>query len=103
MNTTYDKPSVARYSARNILKPINFFYAAPEAQSVCLIGDFNDWNPKSLPMQRRVDGWWFLQVPLTHGYHQYLFVVDGKPALDSHATGVARNQRYKQASLIAVS
>jgi 1,4-alpha-glucan branching enzyme len=84
-------------------KPINFYCAAPEAQSVSLMGDFNGWNPTSQPMERRRDGWWFLQVPLTHGYHQYLFVVDGTPTLDPHATGAARNERYAKVSLIAVS
>jgi 1,4-alpha-glucan branching enzyme len=103
MMTTIEKPSSPRYSARNILKPINFYLTAPEAQSVYLMGDFNNWNPTSLPMERRTDGWWFLQVPLTHGHHQYQFLVDGVPTLDPHATGVARNDRYSQVSLIAVS
>jgi len=84
-------------------KPINFYCAALEARSVCLMGDFNGWNPASHPMERRRDGWWFLQVPLTHGHHQYLFVVDGTPTLDPHATGAARNERYAKVSLIAVS
>ncbi|PYK57671.1 MAG: hypothetical protein DME21_16850 [Verrucomicrobia bacterium] len=38
------------------LVPINFFCAAPEAQSVYLIGDFNDWNRTSHPMERQTDG-----------------------------------------------
>ena len=46
------------------LVPINFFCAAPNAQSVYLIGDFNDWNRTSHPMERQTDGCWFLQVPL---------------------------------------
>jgi hypothetical protein len=50
-----------------------------------------------------VDGWWFIQVPLTHGHHQYRFVVDGKPMLDPHAAGVARNERNEEVSLVAVS
>jgi len=84
-------------------KPINFFCFAPEAQTVCLMGDFNGWDPASLPMQRRPDGRWFLQLPLTHGHHQYQFLVDGSPTLDPHATGTTRNARYAQVSLIAVS
>ncbi len=84
-------------------KPISFFCFAPEAKSVLLIGDFNHWNPTANPMQRRPDGWWSLQVPLTHGHHQYQFLVDGTPTLDPYATGVMRNERYAQVSLIAVS
>ncbi len=91
------------YSAREMAKPVNFYCAAPRAKSVNLAGDFNDWDSSSLPMKRRVDGWWFLQVPLTHGHHQYRFLVDGKPMLDPHATGVVHNERNEEVSLVAVS
>ena len=103
MNTTYEKPKASRYSAAKTAKPVNFYLAAPKAKSVCLAGDFNDWNPCSHPMQRRRDGWWYLQVPLAHGHHQYYFVVDGQPTLDEQATGVASNERDEAVSLIAVS
>ncbi len=103
MNAILEQPPVRRYSARDMVKPINFYCAAAEAESVYLMGDFNEWNPTSHPMEKRVDGWWFLQVPLTHGHHEYLFVVDGTPKLDPHATGIGRNGRYAKVSLIAVS
>jgi hypothetical protein len=54
-------------------------------------------------MEQRLDGWWFLQVPLAHGHHQYQFLVDGIPTLDPHATGVTQNARYAQVSVIGVS
>ena len=54
-------------------------------------------------MQRSVDGWWLAHIDLTHGYHQYRFLVDGKPVLDPHATGVVRDECNERASLIAVS
>ena len=91
------------YSAREMAKPVNFYCAAPGAKSVTLAGDFNEWDPSSLPMKRRVDGCWFLQVPLTHGHHRYRFLVDGRPMLDPHATGVARDERNEEFSLVAVS
>ena len=103
MDTVLDTPSPALYSAKEMVKPISFYCAAPEAKAVFLMGDFNDWNPRSLPMQRREGGWWFLQVPLSHGHHQYLFLVDGAPTLDPHATGVAGNSRYARVSVTAVS
>ena len=103
MNAVLERPATSPYSAKKMAKPTNFYYAMPEAESVYIMGDFNDWNPTSLPMQRRVDGWWFVQVPLTHGHHHYLFLVDGVPTLDPHATGIARVDRYAQVSVIAVS
>jgi 1,4-alpha-glucan branching enzyme len=91
------------YSAKNMIKPVNFYCAAPGAKSVNLVGDFNDWDPTSDPMEQRVDGWWFLQVPLTHGHHQYRYLVDGKSMLDPRAAGTAHNERNEEVSLIAVS
>src|SRR5881275_3180896 len=46
LHTMRSRPSNSshhsRYSARNMAKPTNFFCAAPEAQSVAVVGDFND-------------------------------------------------------------
>ncbi len=89
------------YSARNMAKPVNFYCHAPEAQFVQLQGDFTDGAP--LAMQRRVDGWWFLQVPLTHGHHQYRFLVDGQARLDPRAAGVTHNHANEEVSVVAVS
>ena len=88
-------------SAKDSVRPINFYCAAPRAQSVAIVGDFTEWRPS--PMKRSVDGWWFAQVELSHGHHQYRFLIDGRPILDPHATGMARDERNEQASLIAVS
>lgn len=54
-------------------------------------------------MRRREDGWWFIEVHLTHGHHQYRFLVDDQPFLDPKGTGTARNERNEQVSLLAVS
>jgi 1,4-alpha-glucan branching enzyme len=103
MDILHENPHCTCYSAREMAKPINFYCDAPRAQAVQLVGDFNEWDPTSHPMERRVDGWWFLQVSLTHGHHQYRFLVDGKPMLDPHATGVAHDERDEEVSLVAVS
>ena len=92
-----------RYSAKAQLKPINFYCHAPEAAAVFIIGDFNDWNPTAHPMERQYDGTWLTQVPLNHGHHHYLFLVDGKPVLDPRAQGIGRNELNEKVSLIAVS
>jgi 1,4-alpha-glucan branching enzyme len=103
MNAVLEGPTTSPYSARNTAKPVNFYYASPNARAVSLVGDFNDWNADSLPMQRRLDGWWFVQVPLTHGHHHYLFLVDGTPTLDPKAIGTVQVDRFSKASMIAVS
>lgn len=88
---------------RRMTKPVNFYCAAPQASNVNLVGDFNDWNRSSLPMHRRIDGWWFLQIALCHGHHRYFFLVDDKPTLDPRATGVTHDELVGDASLLAVS
>jgi 1,4-alpha-glucan branching enzyme len=70
---------------------------------VTLAGDFNDWDPGALPLKRQPDGTWTGQVTLGHGHHHYHFLIDGKPALDPRAQGVARNEQNQKVSLVAVS
>ena len=47
----------------------------PEAQSVGLVGEFNDW--KSQPMTRGPDGIWSVTTPLAGGTYGYKFLVNG--------------------------
>src|ERR1044072_508848 len=106
MHTMRSSPSYrsnSRYSAKNMAKPVNFFCLAPEARSVSVVGDFNDWLPNVHPLQRQADGSWHLQIPLHHGHHHYTFLVDGQAVLDPRAMGVARNEKNERVSLIAVS
>jgi 1,4-alpha-glucan branching enzyme len=92
-----------RYSAKKMAKPINFICMAPNASTVHLIGDFNDWDPAALPLKKQSDGAWLIQIPLNHGHHHYQFLVDGKPMLDPRAQGIARNEQNEKVSLLAVS
>jgi 1,4-alpha-glucan branching enzyme len=93
----------ARYSVNKTVKPINFICVAPDAKQVTLAGDFNDWDPAALPLKRQPDGSWTGQVTLSHGFHHYQFMVDGKPVLDPRAQGIARNEQNEKVSMIAVS
>jgi 1,4-alpha-glucan branching enzyme len=87
-------------------KPLHledFVCRAPQAKAVFLAGDFNAWDPTTLPMERRPDGGWILRLALSHGHHQYYFIVDGQPMLDPRSTGTVRNQQNQRVSLVAVS
>jgi 1,4-alpha-glucan branching enzyme len=93
-----------RYSAKNVIRPTNFMYHDQTAKRVAVIGDFNDWHPDAHLMRHTPEGGWFLQIPLTHGPHHYLFLVDGhKRVMDPRAQGVVRNELNQKVSLIAVS
>lgn len=92
-----------RYSAKGMAKPVTFFYQSLEANAVFLTGDFNEWHPSSHPMTQQPCGGWLIQIPLHHGHHRYLLLVDGKPTLDPKATGTVRGPQYEKVSLVAVS
>ena len=92
-----------RYSAKGNLHHADFFCDAPEAERVSLIGDFNNWEPNATPMIRQPDGRWMASMELSHGYHQYVFLVNGKRVLDPRAAGTGRDPHNEAVSLRAVS
>lgn len=91
------------YSAQHNLRAVNFICDAPAAQSVTLVGDFNQWNPYSHPLQQQPDGAWLIRLELKHGHHRYAFLVDGVMTLDPRAMGITRNDEGQRVSLIPVS
>lgn len=56
-----------------------FRHRAPDAGTVSVVGDFNDWSIAAHPMTGPdAHGWWQVTVPLPPGRHGYMFVVDGE-------------------------
>ncbi len=53
-----------------------FVLVAPQAASVSLVGDFNDWDPARSPMHTD-QGVWATVVPLAPGRYRYAFLVNG--------------------------
>lgn len=92
-----------RLQARATVKPVNFICLAPQAKQVFVMGDFNQWNETSHPMQRNVDGSWHVSVPLGHGGQHYQFVVDGVRTNDPRAQGLVRNAAGEKVSMLLVS
>lgn len=61
---------------------VQFVLVAPDARSVSLVGDFNDWNAAAAPLTpTRTGGVWTISVPLQPGRYTYNFVVDGTTVL----------------------
>lgn len=54
-----------------------FYYKNDSAKKVNLTGDFNNWNPYSLPMKRGKCGYWEIEVDIPPGLYAYQFIVDG--------------------------
>jgi hypothetical protein len=60
-------------------EPIQFVLVAPEAHSVAVVGDFNDWglNDGALVATNH-EGVWSVTAPVPAGVHRYAFLVNGK-------------------------
>ena len=61
------------------MEPVQFVLVAPDAHSVAVVGDFNDWglNDSALVATNR-DGVWSVTAPVPAGVHRYAFLVNGK-------------------------
>ncbi|HJU64215.1 MAG TPA: isoamylase early set domain-containing protein, partial [Gemmatimonadaceae bacterium] len=72
------RAAAAPATATDTVRLVQFVLVAPNASSVSLVGDFNDWSVSSTPMNRASrDGVWSVGVPLAEGRYTYTFVVDG--------------------------
>jgi 1,4-alpha-glucan branching enzyme len=91
------------YNRNPTLRAVNFVCQAPHAQSVSVIGDFNEWDPAAHPMKQMPDRAWLLSVEFKHGHHRYAFLVDGVLTLDPRGQGVTRNDAGDRVSLMSVS
>jgi len=70
---------IARPWARNATSradTLQFVLVAPQAASVSLVGDFNDWDPARSPMQT-AHGIWATALRLAPGRYRYAFLVNG--------------------------
>jgi AMP-activated protein kinase-like protein len=65
-----------RAGDRNAADVLQFVFVAPQAASVSLVGDFNDWDPKRSPMQT-AQGVWATALRLAPGRYRYAFLVNG--------------------------
>ena len=68
-----------------------FSLLAPQAESVFLSGDFNQWNISSHPLKKGKDGKWKISLSLNPGQYQYRFLVDGEWQNDPSSTEFVAN------------
>jgi 1,4-alpha-glucan branching enzyme len=62
-----------------------FVFGAGDAESVCLVGNFNRWTVCATPLERTPDGLWRVICELPPGRHEYMFVVDNEWRSDPDA------------------
>jgi 1,4-alpha-glucan branching enzyme len=59
-----------------LAKEQEFRFEKPDAQTVDLMAEFNQW--KGLPMTKQPNGIWTLKVSVPPGTYGYKFLIDGK-------------------------
>ena len=64
----------------------DFFYTAPDASSVQLVGDFTHWSTKPINLVKQANGIWKASVALDPGSYHYRFLVDGQWSDDPQST-----------------
>lgn len=71
--------AVANVSPDELAVPVQFVLSVPDAQTVSLVGDFNDWDIDGAQLERVPNSaMWTTTVTLKPGRHVYAFVVDGR-------------------------
>ncbi len=76
---------------------------APNARSVSVVGDFNNWDPRRDPMTRRQDGVWEAKVGKVNEYDAYKFWVcthDGTELMKADPYGAHSETRPDTASKV---
>lgn len=83
---------------------VQFLISAPEASTVALAGDFNEWDPSIQLEDPDGDGLWTARVALEPGVHEYMFVIDGSEwRPDPNAVSYTDDGFGQQNSVLAVA
>lgn len=88
---------------RDTVYMVRFVLLAPDARSVALVGDFNNWNRAATTLAPSEDGSWTASVALPPGRHEYAFIVDGEHWMaDPQATLTIHDDFGTASSIITV-
>jgi len=60
------------------LVPVRFEFTDPTANTVCIAGTFNQWQPEAKTLHPIGCGHWWKETALAPGTYEYCLVVDGK-------------------------
>lgn len=74
---------------------------SPQASSVSVSGDFNNWDAAGLCAKKDAKGTWAVKVALKPGRYEYKFIVDGSWITDP-ATAAVTNSFGSQNSVLEV-
>lgn len=86
-----------------IRKKVTFSFHAPQAESVLLAGDFNQWNLRKHPLKKNGSGAWEASLMLTPNTYEYKYIVDGDWQMDPVNNRTCENCFGSQNNLVTVS
>jgi len=95
--------NAAAKKTKTAISSIEFKLVAPDAKTVYLVGDFNDWNTSQYRLRRYKDGTYKKKLQLKPGRYQYLFLVDGEWWTDPEHPERKPNPFGSENSVITVS
>jgi predicted carbohydrate-binding protein with CBM48 len=90
----------SRVGGGNGADVFQFVLVAPQAASVSLVGDFNDWDPSRAPMHAARGGVWATVVSLPPGRYRYAFLVNGVEWRADPAAPLARDDEFGSPSSV---
>ncbi|HEY4301821.1 MAG TPA: isoamylase early set domain-containing protein [Candidatus Didemnitutus sp.] len=96
------EPIAERYPARE-RQQVTLHFSAPDARTVQVAGDFNEWRPEANPLAARETGDWVAELSLGAGEYQYRFVVDGIWTEDPSASTSVENPFGSRNSLLRIA
>jgi len=73
------------------VRKTEFSLPAPQAQTVSIAGDFNQWNPSSHLLKMDDEGIWRISLALNPGRYEYRFFVDGEWQDDPNSSSFVEN------------
>ena len=73
------------------LMKTEFNLSAPQAKSVFVAGNFNQWNLSTHPLKQDKKGVWKISLPLGPGRYEYRFLVDGEWQNDPNCPSFIEN------------
>jgi hypothetical protein len=83
---------------------VQFVLEAPNARTVSVAGDFNDWEENVSLQDLDGDGVWTGRVPVRPGVHAYMFLVDDTTWMtDPHAERYAEDGFGNRNAILAVA
>lgn len=100
-------PGLVKRREGSFLQPdtgtMKFFIRAPDANSVKVVGTFNNWSPsEDSLLERHEDGIWSKEVRLSPGVYQYKFLIDDIWAVDQNNPRVVEDAFGRRNSVIEV-